>query len=135
MSRNLAIVVVLAFCAFGAWEHFGGQLPSVRSGSEAADIQDGMQGVQMASAARSIVVYGQDTCSYTQHMRDSLSAANVSFTYVNIDEPANRDILYNKFHGTGLARGGLYLLPVVEVGGRASMRPSPDSVIRVYQGQ
>jgi glutaredoxin len=127
VSRNTVLLFIVVFCALGAWEHFGGGPPHGRS-TRAAQ-------AQAVSAASRIVVYGQESCGYTSNMRASLSAANVPFTYVNIDAAGNQDVLYDKFHGTGLARGGLYLLPVVEVAGQASMRPDPDSVIRAYRRQ
>ncbi|NZA25820.1 hypothetical protein H0E84_05445 [Luteimonas sp. SJ-92] len=80
-----------------------------------------------------VVVYGRDNCGYTRRTLASLRASNVPVTYVDIDYPDASGFFHDKFDGTSLAGERGYALPVVEVAGRASMRPDPEIVARQFR--
>lgn len=126
MSRNSVLVLMVCLALFGAWRHFHSNSQSASDSMKIA-----------ASSARStegtVVVYGRDNCTYTQKALAALQSNNVPVTYINIDYVDANDAFHEKFDGTALAGDRGYALPVVEVAGRASMRPDPGTVIRQFR--
>ena len=86
-----------------------------------------------ASTNGSVVVYGRDSCSYTQKTLASLHSSNVPVTYVNIDYADAYDAFHKRFDDTNLAGDQGYALPVVELAGRATMRPDPTDVVHRFR--
>lgn len=128
MSRNTVLVLMLVLGLFGAWRHFKAapaQTPADSPASASSQLTESMQSA--------VVVYGRDGCGYTRNMIGFLQAANVPHAYINIDYADAYDAFHDRFDNTGLAGERGYALPVVEVAGRASMRPDPDTVISAYR--
>lgn len=121
MPRWLLIAVV-CLALFGAWRHF---------------LKPEPEAIQTATgdplSADAVVVYGRDNCAYTRNTLAALRSGNVPVRYVNIDYADASDAFHEKYDGTGLAGSRGYALPVVEVAGRASMRPDPDAVVRQFR--
>lgn len=117
MSRNLILFLMLCLASFGAWRHFRGTAQQISS-----------QGSMAASSEGTVVVYGRDSCVYTRKTLAALQANGVPVTYVNIDYTDAYNAFHEKFDGTDLAGERGYALPVVELAGRASMRPDPEAV-------
>ncbi|WP_368561622.1 hypothetical protein [Pseudoxanthomonas sp. UTMC 1351] len=126
MSRNFILVLMLCLASFGAWRHFKGDAQQVSSqaSTEASSLGSSSEGT--------VVVYGRDNCSYTRKTLAALQANGVPVTYVNIDYTSAYNAFHDKFDGTGLAGERGYALPVVELAGRASMRPDPEAVAREF---
>ncbi len=125
MSRNSVLILLICIALFGAWRHFRGDTQqALQSSTDALPLD--------ASSSGTVVVYGRDSCAHTQNTLASLRSNNVPVTYVNIDYASANDAFHEKFDGTGLSGDRGYALPVVEVAGRASMRPDPEMVAKQF---
>lgn len=123
MPRWVLILGLLGL--FGAWWHFN--KPEVET-AQASPLA-----VTDPASAHAVTVYGRDNCAYTRNTLAALRSGNVPVRYVNIDYADASDAFHKKYDGTGLAGSRGYALPVVEVAGRASMRPDPDAVMRQFR--
>lgn len=128
MSRNGLLLVTGILVAWGAWNHFtretaGDDRPSVGSVAIAA------------SPADAVLVYGRDRCGYTRSTLASLRESGVPVVYRNLDQPGVNEEFHARFGPTGLGGNRGYALPVVEVAGRASMRPDPVEVARRFRNR
>ncbi len=78
-----------------------------------------------------IAIYGRDTCSRTNKMKQQLETANIPFHYYNIDNREIADYIHSEMHKVGIK--GKYNLPVVDVNGYISTNPKFDLVRVRYQ--
>lgn len=125
MSRNSVLVLLVCLGLFGAWRHFHSNSQSAPDSIETMSADE--------SSKHAVLVYGRDNCSYTQKTLAALRPNNVPVTYINIDYVDANDSFHEKFDGTTLAGDRGYALPVVEVAGRASMRPALGTVMRQFR--
>lgn len=129
MSRTF-LVLMSILVALGAWNHFRSRAeppPSAPTGV------DEMAAGIAASSRNTVVVYGRDGCGYTRRMLASLRELRIPVTYIDLDGAAASDAFHDRFDGTGLADHRGYALPVVDVTGEVSMRPSPETVAYQFQ--
>jgi glutaredoxin len=112
------VILLLAFCAFGAWRHFDTHVAQAPA-SEVAPLPEGKG---------TVVVYGRDGCSYTRRMLATLRSEGVPTTYLNLEDPAVNAAFQTKFHNSGLVTEQGYPLPIVEINGHARARPDPDGI-------
>jgi glutaredoxin len=75
-----------------------------------------------------VVVYGRDSCGWTNRMRKSLAAQGIDFEYRQIDEKIVADNIHQRMGSAGIDTG-YYFLPVVEVNGNIQARPELDWVL------
>jgi glutaredoxin len=80
------------------------------------------------AATPRVTVYGRDSCGYTRSTVVALDVANVPFRYLRTTEPAVRRALFAKMDAAGIPDGP-FKLPVVEIDGILSMRPSVDDML------
>jgi len=119
-----AMTVILLLCAFGVWQHFH---------HRPADTFANWTPVQPHYRGK-VVVYGRDTCGYTQQTLAFLRANSVPTAYRNLDEPGVSDEFAARFDHTNLTGSrDRYRLPVVEIAGHASERPDPSELLDDYR--
>jgi glutaredoxin len=129
MSGKTLLICLLLLASFGAWKHF--KRPNSSPGGSLTTIADTRR--MAGSMQDAVVVYGRDSCGYTRRMLNALQDSGIPVDYRNIDRSSDYQAFHDKYDGTGLAGERGYALPVVELDGRASMRPSPDAVATEYQ--
>lgn len=123
MSRNFVLILLVCLGLFGAWQHFRDK--SRQNAEVGAAISP--------SADGAVLVYGRDNCSYTQKTLAYLRSSKIPVTYVDIDYADASRAFHEKFDSTDLADDRGYALPIVEVAGRASMRPDPGDVVLQFR--
>ncbi len=75
-----------------------------------------------------VIVYGRDSCGYTRSTVVALDVASVPFRYLRTTDPAVRKALFAKMDAAGIPDGP-FKLPVVEIDGTLSMRPTVDDML------
>ncbi|HEX5056763.1 MAG TPA: glutaredoxin domain-containing protein [Gammaproteobacteria bacterium] len=75
-----------------------------------------------------VVVYGRDSCGFTQQTIKDLRQAGIKFEYMKVDDKAVADVLHSRMESMGLDTG-YYLLPVVDVNNSLSIRPENKELI------
>lgn len=79
-----------------------------------------------------IVVYGRDTCGWTQKLKKELHQQGIPFEYKIVDQPSVGNELHPRMRQGGL-NISYYNLPVVDVNGRIFMRPSLEKILEEYK--
>lgn len=78
-----------------------------------------------------IVVYGRESCGFTQQTLNDLDAANIPYEYKIVDEKAVASLLHSRMQISGIDTRR-YDLPVVDVNNNLSVRPKSSSIISGY---
>lgn len=79
-----------------------------------------------------IVVYGRNTCGFTQKMRKGLAANGVSHHYLIVDDKQVADVLHKRMTASSISTRR-YNLPVVDVSGKLYVRPTLERVLTEYR--
>ena len=79
-----------------------------------------------------VVVYGRNTCGFTQQTLKDLKQAGIPFEYQNIDDKSVANLLHSRMKKSGIETRR-YNLPVVDVSGKISIRPETKAVIESYE--
>lgn len=108
LSRAILALVIL-FAGYKAWQHF--------SHSPLPPLKD----------LPYIVVYGRESCGYTQRMNRNLDEARMAYEFQSVDDTTVADVLHARMQAAGLDVQR-YLLPVVDVNGEISVRPDFEEV-------
>lgn len=82
--------------------------------------------------ARYVAVYGRQSCGYTQEMLRNLEQAGIEHRFFSVDDQAISGPMHERMQQKGLDTS-YYLLPVVEVGGKMSIRPEFSQVSARYR--
>lgn len=114
---KLILLLVIAYGSYELWHRYG---------------QSEMMTEQKVSVAPLfsepyVAVYGRDSCGYTQKLLQELKASRVDHHYFVVDEKPIAD----RLHATMIDQGldvRRYNLPVVDVSGDLSIRPSITDV-------
>src|SRR5262245_20034932 len=75
-----------------------------------------------------VVVYGRETCGFTQETINRLKRARIDFEYASVDDKASADELHSRMKLSGLDTS-YYLLPVVDVNNSLVIRPENDDLV------
>lgn len=78
-----------------------------------------------------VVVYGRDSCGFTQSMRTFLERRNISYIYANIDNPIiDREMWFHlhQIAASDLSPGYAHF-PVVRVNGETLEQPHEEVVL------
>jgi len=78
-----------------------------------------------------VVLYGRDSCPFTNNMKKELTRARIQYYYQVVDNPQVKKQLYLRMKKSGLKTSG-YTLPVVDVNATLLVHPSPPKVIDQY---
>ena len=89
-------------------------------------------GVQPLHGAPYVAVYGRNNCGVTQAMLKTLRQQGIQYEYHLVDEPQVADLLHSRMESSGLSTRR-YNLPVVDVSGTISVRPSPEQVLKLLR--
>jgi hypothetical protein len=79
-----------------------------------------------------IVVYGRDSCGWTQKFLKELETRGIEFSFESVDSRAVCDELHPRMKAAGLDTRR-YNLPVVDVNAHMFFRPDVDKVIDVFE--
>jgi len=79
-----------------------------------------------------VVVYGRDSCGYTQKTLRELSNAEIPFEYKIVDDKVVANELHTRMEASDIDTR-FYYLPVVDVNNRITIRPSTDGIIEAYE--
>lgn len=113
--KNLLVVFLIGPGAFYFWNDRG---------------SDSDKGVQPLKEEPYVVVYGRDSCGYTQKMREKLARAGIGHQYKIIDKSAVADRIHDRMRKAAMDTSR-YWLPVVDVNGSIRTRPEPGRIIEV----
>ncbi|MBT4160843.1 MAG: hypothetical protein HOC70_05445 [Gammaproteobacteria bacterium] len=115
--KNLIILALIAFGGYQAWKKF-----EPDPGPELEPVS-----VSPLFDKPYVAVYGRDSCGFTQRLIQDLQASSVEYHYYIVDEKPVAD----RLHATMINQGmdvRRYNLPVVDVSGSLSIRPSATDV-------
>jgi len=79
-----------------------------------------------------IVVYGRNTCGFTQQTISDLKNAGIPFVYQVVDEKFVANLLHSRMEKSGI-NTRRYNLPVVDVNNDISIRPKSSSIIEAFK--
>ena len=111
--KNLIILAIIGFGCYQTWVKFGPQPESQITQVTVVPLFDEPY----------VAVYGRDSCGFTQKLIKDLQASRVDYHYYIVDEKPIAD----RLHATMIDQGmdvRRYNLPVVDVSGDLSIRPS-----------
>jgi glutaredoxin len=114
--KNLLLVFLIGAGAYYFW----------------ADTGSGGEAVQPLKENAYVVVYGRDSCGYTQKMREQLSRAGIRHQYKIIDKSAVAERIHDRMRKAGIDTSR-YPLPVVDVNGSIRTRPDAEWVVQQYK--
>ncbi len=115
--KNLVIVAVILFGGYEAWKKYNADKAPVAQQVKIEPLFDEPY----------VAVYGRDSCRFTQDLLRELRASGVETHYYIVDEKPIAD----RLHATMIDQGmdvRRYNLPVVDVSGDLSIRPSAMDV-------
>jgi hypothetical protein len=79
-----------------------------------------------------IVVYGRDSCGWTQKYRKELGDMHIFYIYKSVDDKNSADELHQKMAKAGLDTS-YYNLPVIDVNANIFIRPEMGKVLASYK--
>ena len=79
-----------------------------------------------------IVVYGRDSCGWSQEYLRDLKSEGLKVIYKNIDQKGINGELHPRMEKAGLDTRR-YNLPVIDVSGQMFIRPELDIVLNTYR--
>ena len=79
-----------------------------------------------------VVVYGRNSCGFTQQTIKDLKRAGIPFEYQNVDDKLVADLLHSRMKKSGIDTGR-YNLPVVDVSNNITIRPKTNAIINTYE--
>ena len=79
-----------------------------------------------------IVVYGRNSCGFTQKTLKELKRSGIPFEYKIVDDKSVADLLHSRMRDSGIDTRR-YNLPVVDVNNDFSIRPKSSSIIDAYR--
>jgi glutaredoxin len=79
-----------------------------------------------------VVVYGRDSCGFTQQTLKQLKRSGIPFEYENVDDQTVADLLHDRMEKSGISTRR-YNLPVVDVNNHLSIRPDSREVVQEYR--
>lgn len=75
-----------------------------------------------------LVVYGRDSCGFTQNTIKELNQAGIKFEYKNVEDKSVANVLHSRMRSMKLDTSH-YLLPVVDLNNSISIRPDNNDLI------
>jgi len=78
-----------------------------------------------------IVVYGRNSCGFTQRTIKDLKAAGIPFEYRTVDDKKVANLLHSRMQLSGIDTRR-YNLPVIDVSNHLSVRPESSSIIEAF---
>lgn len=79
-----------------------------------------------------VVVYGRDSCGWTQKYLGDLKNEGIEVIYKSVDSKEVCDELHPRMENAGLDTG-IYNLPVIDVNAQMFIRPELNKVLQAYK--
>jgi glutaredoxin len=79
-----------------------------------------------------IIVYGRETCGWTQKYMEDLRTENLSFSYKSVDDENSAAELHSRMKQSGIDTS-YYDLPVLDVNTKIMIRPEMDTIKAAMQ--
>jgi hypothetical protein len=114
MGRFL-LVVFIATCAYVGW----GKLKPLAP-------------LEALHPGPYVIVYGRDSCGFTQNMRRELEKAGIPHHYEIIDRQPARDQVFARMEASRLDVSR-FQLPVVDVNAKLFVGPEPEAILAAYR--
>lgn len=112
--KRLLVMIIIGLAAYQGWQKIS--------------TPDGIESLYQESY---VVVYGRDSCGWTQQMIRDLKIAKIKYYYRIVDDKQTADILHTRMQQSGISVRR-YNLPVIDVNGMITVRPDPDDIISRY---
>lgn len=119
--RTVILVLVLIVAGAEMWKRYGDRVGD-------SSFMSAITAEPSEPVERGVVVYGRDSCNYTSQMRRALAERGVAFEYRVVDQSVVADSLHARMTEQGISTKR-YNLPVLQIDGDLSVRPTPDAVI------
>lgn len=81
-----------------------------------------------------VVVYGRNSCGFTQQTLRDLKQSGIPFEYKIVDDKSVADILHSRMKNSGISTRR-YNLPVIDVNNNISIRPGSNEIINDYKSK
>jgi hypothetical protein len=79
-----------------------------------------------------IIVYGRDSCGWTQKYRKDFENMNIHYVYKSVDNKNVGDELYPRMKKAGLDVSSINL-PVIDVNAHILIRPEMKKILDIYK--
>jgi glutaredoxin len=91
--------------------------------------------ISQASEVRTVIVYGRDGCSRTQHAIQQLAQQGVKYQYKNTDNQADANEMYQRIRNANITIGNSVNLPVIYVNTPKTtvINPNITEIINLYR--
>jgi hypothetical protein len=113
--KNILIIAILVIASYFAWQKMFRGEP-----------------IEALYEEPYIVVYGRDSCGWTQKFLKDLEARGIEFSFESVDSRAVCDELHPRMKAAGLDTRR-YNLPVIDVNAHMFIRPEVDDVLAVFE--
>jgi hypothetical protein len=114
--KKVIILIVIIICGYYFWNNYMAQ------SSKLEPLYDRSY----------IVVYGRDSCGWTQKYRKELGDMNIFYIYKSVDDKNVADELHQRMEKAGLDTS-YYNLPVIDVNANILIRPEMKKVLDAYK--
>lgn len=111
--KKLFIYVFMAFLVFKGYEAYN------------------LSSIEPLYTTPYVVVYGRNTCGFTQQLLKSLRGEKITYHYFIVDDKQVADRLHQRMTASGISTRR-YNLPVVDVNGKIYVRPTLEKVLDTY---
>lgn len=108
--KKLIVLLLLLTSAYKAWEYY--KISSIKP------VYDSPY----------MIVYGRDSCGFTQSTIKALTKEGIKFHYMSVDDKAVRDSLHERMRSSGMDTS-FYYLPVVDLNNSIRIRPKNEELV------
>lgn len=113
--KKIIILLILAGAGYQAWDKFSPEF--TREGP----LYDKPY----------VVVYGRNSCGFTQRTMKELKKSGIPFEYKIVDDKSVAEELHSRMNNAGIDTR-LYNLPVIDANNNFSIRPTTASILKDY---
>ncbi len=114
--KKLLIMALIVIAGYQGWKHYS---------------QDSAK-LEPLYEEPYVVVYGRDSCGFTQKTLRELEQAGIPFDYQIVDDQSVANILHSRMEKAGIDTRR-YNLPVVDISNNISIRPASAVIINAYE--
>ena len=114
--KKIFILIIIIGCGFYIWKHYVSEPPKL------GPLYEGSY----------VVVYGRDSCGWTNKYRRDLENLNINYVYKSVDDESAANELHQRMEKAGLDIS-YYNLPVIDVNANILIRPEMKKIIALYK--
>ena len=115
--KNILILVIIVIASYQGWNRYSYVL------NKPEPLYDESY----------VVIYGRESCGFTQQTIKDLKQVGIPFEYLNVDDKSVADLLHSRMRKSGIDTRR-YNLPVVDVSNDITIRPKTNKIIESYGG-